>query len=747
MLARLYDKFVCNRIKTGVPRLAFSPTLACLAVSPPRTKRPASFAPLPRPIVNHDPVYQSLSVISLTAQTLPFVLAPRVRTPSHTTPSTPDSTLTSSIRLPPRAATYHFSPDFSFSPATKTSRTTFRRVQQLFVDIEQTTEGHPLSRFGAAKAPVPPDTRPDPRKCRPGDREVVRELFNELKELRRRSLGMAKGDIGREDASEVVESSEREMISEIEEEGYNEILKYEAGGAGVVHVKRGQGYFEVREGAASDYISNDVTDRISNGAYDAKHSHDHHRYCGRVCEEGVTETECQGDEVGEYSEQMPEEEDYREAVTEGVEESEYHDEAMESEYNHEHVEEAGEAEANGRGSVASSEANSFDQVAMDIAKDLDVFDRVDDQDLRDLAAQMPERNHDRLLSEEASVMQGGGEVFEEHHHHEQNAGEEHHHHHHHHYYYDEDEGGDDGERTEPATNRYPDGNDDGDSMPGPPPSFIFRTERLSKNVAEAMAGIWDRFWAEDVRQISRIIKNRFSQLMPYIRRFLAHLVAFWGGINYIRRALTAFVRILNRDTRVRELLERVGWATTTTLRVFLSICAMVMQATLQMYYLIRDRIIPDARRVIPILYYKAILKLLQAAEHSPWSLVLGPFSLTFAIDASKLPDRFYLHTKLGVPYNDVTFANGGMHTFVQSVRETLNRSRARYGSQESSPVHSQTTDELPFPPPASYSVSGAGGDGMHHRRHHQHHHHTHSGKRGKGNRGEPLTECTNVDGC
>lgn len=601
-----------------------------------------------------------------------------------------------------------------------------------------------MSRFGAAKAPIPPDTRPDPRKCRPGDREVVRELFKELKELRRRSLGMAKGEIGVEDASELMESSEREMISEMEEEGYKEVMRYENEGGGVIHVKGGQGYVELREGVGSDYISNDVTDRITNGACGAKYGHEHSYHCGGVCGEGVTETECQGDEVGEYSEQMPGEEDYREAVTEGVEESEYHDAAMENGYGQEHVEEAGEAQTDARASVALSEANSFDQVARDIAKDLDVFDRVDDQDLRDLAGHIPERNHDRLLSEEASVMQGGGEVFEEHRDHEQNAEDEHHHHHHHHYYYDEDEDGVDGEEPEPAANRSPDGNDDGDSMPGPPPSFIFRTERLSKNVAEAMANTWDRFWAEDVRLILRIIKNRFSQLMPYIRRFLAHLVAFWGGINYIRRALTAFVRILNRDTRVRELLERVGWATTTTLRVFLSICAMIMQATLQMYYLIRDRIIPDARRVIPILYFKAILKLLTAAEHSPWSLVLGPFSLTFAIDASKLPDRYYLHQKLGVPLDDVTFANG-VHTLMQSVRETLNRSRGRYGPQESSPVHSQTTDELPFPPPTSYSVSRGGGDGMHHQHVHQLHHHKHNGKRGKGNRGKPLTECTNID--
>lgn len=604
-----------------------------------------------------------------------------------------------------------------------------------------------MSRFGAAKVPVPPDTRPNPKKCRPGDREVVRELFKELKELRRKSLGMTKGDVGTEDVSEAVESSEREMVSEIEEERYNKVMRYETAGGGIMHLKGGQGYVEVREGGGSNYITNDDTERITDGIYAEEHGHHEHYYCGRLCGEDVTETECQEEEIEGYSEQVPEEEEnYHEAVTEGIEESEYREEEVENEYIEGDAEEGEVSERNPRVSVAMSEANSFDQVAKDIAKDLDVFDRVDEQDLRDLAGHMPERNHDRLLSEEASVMQGAGAVFEEHHHHHGQEMRQEHNHDHQHGDDGENEGESDGERPLPEPSCISAEDDIDDGMPGPPPSFIFRTERLSKNVAEAMANIWDHFWADDVRQIVRIIKNRFSQLMPYIRRFLAHLVAFWGGINYIRRALTAFVRILNRDERVRELLERVGWATTTTLRVFLSICAMIMQATLQMYYLIRDRIIPDTRRVIPILYYKAIIKLLRAAEHSPWSLVIGPFSLTFAIDGSKLPDRFYLHEKLSVPHDDVTFANGGMRTFVQSMRETLNRSRARYGSHESTPVHSQTTDELPFPPPTSYSVSRAGGVEVHPGHHHHYHHHQKSHtKHRKENRGEPLAECTNRD--
>lgn len=421
--------------------------------------------------------------------------------------------------------------------------------------------------------------------------------------------------------------------------------------------------------------------------------------------------------------------------------------------------------------------NSFDQVAHDIAQDLQVFDQVEDRDLRDLAVLIPERNHDRLLSgtdDDADTSQAVSEIPEEepldvdhdpeiyeessrgyghheHHEHQEETvasdgyeqgqtlvgeskqttdvnedihhGHHHHHEHHHVHHHEEQEEVLDEQfeehvhddehhhmehNHETASRGLHHSAEDDESdieMPGAPPSFIFRTERLSRNVADAMSNIWDRFWAEDVKQILQIIKNRFSQLMPYFRRFLAHLVAFWGGITYIKRALSAFIRILNKDKRVRELLERVGWASATTIRVFLSICAMLMQATLQMYYLVRNKIIPDIRRVIPIIYYKTIMKVLRAAQYAPWSLMLGPFSLTFDIDESKVPDRFYLHDKLSVAQNDVTFENGGVHSFMRSMRETLHMAR-QHRSSESSPVHTQSTDETPLPPPTSYSVSG-----------------------------------------
>lgn len=517
--------------------------------------------------------------------------------------------------------------------------------------------------------------------------------------------------------------------------------------------------------------------------------------------------------------------------------------------------------------------NSFDQVADEIAEDLEVFQQVEEQELHNLAELIPERNQDRLFSEvdppaqplpneepiDVHSTQSVQDAGEEEHPHEEQPMEEHleelvqfdastagdldaqngHHgheenyqsnsHQHHHGYeeqeyttqeqaqYDSHEhpmpsedcgcdevtvgtlpaGGvaamedqlvhddpvehgaaDAVETAEVAVESAREENPQAECMshhsdllsqddeseatlPGPPPSFGYRGERLSHNVADAMALIWDKFWSEDVREIIRIIKNRFSQIMPYVRRFMAHLAAFWGGITYIRRAIAAFIRLLKRDARVRELLERVGWASATTLRVFLSMCAMIMQASLQFYHLMRDRIIPDTRRVIPILFYKAVMKLLALSYHSPWSLVLGPFSLTFAIDGDKLPDRYYLHDKLGVPQDDVTFAS--LHDLVTTVRQSVYRSRHphaqpspegeihdpnnmeednlydgaadAYGTVEfhehdepgpqtepahendildemhennepsemgSTPVHTQTTDEVPVPPPLGY---------------------------------------------
>ncbi len=196
------------------------------------------------------------------------------------------------------------------------------------------------------------------------------------------------------------------------------------------------------------------------------------------------------------------------------------------------------------------------------------------------------------------------------------------------------------------------------------PSGRYHSNRFSgKNVNDALVSIWDRFWSDDMRKIARIIQNRFKELVPHIRRFLAHLVAFWGGVTYIRRALSAFIRLLQRDSRVRELLQRLGWASSTTLRVFMSLCAMVLQASLQMYFLMRDRIIPQLRRIIPKCYYKTIVLLLRTARHSPWSLALGPFSLTAAIESRKIPDPYLLHNKFGVPESDTSFDFGTAETF------------------------------------------------------------------------------------
>lgn len=649
-----------------------------------------------------------------------------------------------------------------------------------------------MHRFGVSPAAVPPQHRPDPRKCK-GDREVVRELFQELNDRRRKSLAMVKIPDSESTKEEVSEfgSSERELRSEADEHAeYDQVLRYDMDGGGVVRVEGGEGFVHVDRGppttsdGVTECVTERVTDRISdpNDVADSAQYHRYHRGSEEVSAAGITEqegNEQEDTEHGYYEEQtkhgyyeehgdQPSEETADETATET-------EVATESGYYQDT--EGGHT----RTSVASSENNSFDQVAKDLAKDLEVFDPVNDQELTDVVGHIPERNQDRLLSEQVSEIQGADDEdqavtevedhYEEHHELQEEPtvqGYEHEEHVEEVEEFDNqdqgtehdiqqrelgeeeadaqlqvDENDGDDERTQRGSEHPPGpGGPDDDSTLGPPPSFIFRTERLSRNVADAMANIWDRFWAEDVREIIRIIKNRFSQLMPYIRRFLAHIVAFWGGINYIRRALTAFIRILNRDERVRELLERIGWASTTTVRVFLSICAMIMQAALQMYYLLRDRIIPDTRRVIPILYYKAVMKVLQTAERSPWSLLFGPFSFTFAIDANKVPDPYWLHNKLSVPRDDVTFGPTQVQSFVQSIKETLNRSRDKYGSQVSTPVHSQTTDEMPFPPPVSYSVSRAGENAdQHHRFRHKHH-----GKHSQRSRGEPLTERTNNGG-
>lgn len=620
--------------------------------------------------------------------------------------------------------------------AHSTPRSSYRSVKALFEDIERADRPQlTTSRFAKSKAATPPAKRPDPTKCNPRDRQVVRKLFEELQQLpnrpqttqrpvsshfasfvpekpRRTTFTGRRGDVmpkghqfhhnDQEDSSEPEQASEivseMEQVSEVDQQ-YQEVFRYEPGSG---------------TGPTEDHIIR--VQHIEHG-HDHGHGNDHH-------EHGHDHEDQHGHEHGyeevhdhEYEEQQTEvpdhfEEEYQEEVYEEHQEEVYE----------EHV------EVN-RDSVASS-ANSFDQVAKEMAQDLQVLDQVDDQELRNLAELIPERNQDRLFSGDEPARNASHPRV-----HDLGTASN-------------------GDRVIKGTNYISQSQEDGDAesedsempeLPRAPPSLVFRTERLSKNVADAMATIWDRFWSEDVKQITLIIKNRFSEILPYFRRFLAHLVAFWGGITYIRRALTAFIRILNRDERVRELLERVGWASATTVRVFLSICAMVMQATLQMYYLVRNRIIPDTRRVIPILYYKAILKLLKAAERSPWSLVLGPFSLTFAIDSSKLPDRYYLHNKLSVPEEDVTFASGGgMQTLVQSMRESLHRTRYGYGSQASTPVHSQTTDEMPFPPPTEYTVSRVGEEDT---RHHHHHHNHHGTKHGKENvsRYAPLSERTNHD--
>lgn len=588
---------------------------------------------------------------------------------------------------------------------------------------------------------------------------------------------------------------------------------------------------------ATTEVGSEPEHTIEDGSYAQYHGHVRRHYASDVVEEEVVHRYDEEHNYGsqEASHHFDTQEQQRHYITKNeVPAGVNHGGRNHEDHQHQYQ----------RESMATT-ANSFDQVADEIADDMEVFEQVEEQDLQNLAEVIPERNHDRLFSaaDPAPGPSGSGartsqqideDVREEghgahaeyygteneqddhdhgydgdadhhahhvhhgHHGHEQYEQDDHdqydhgehpeyghqeehrqyhdhdhhnhrgggdidsdhheHHHghgHHHHVHHEDDdfngvedahEGGvphgvheehdhvENLETREFVTGQSGFETQEAESeitMPGPPPSFNYRGERLSRNVADAMAMIWDKFWSEDVRQIVRIIKNRFGQLMPYIRRFVAHVVAFWGGITYIKRAITAFVRLLNRDERVRELLERLGWACATTMRVFLSMCTMIMQATLQFYHLMRDRVIPDIRRVIPILYFKIITRLLAAARHSPWSIHLGPFSLTFAIDAAKVPDRYYLHDRLYVPRDDVTFAS--MRDLVQSIRQSVYRTRYPQPSDEtvSTPVHTNSTDEEPVPPPSDY-------DGPRNR---ESKHHCQQERLSNG----PLSERTNIE--
>lgn len=717
-------------------------------------------------------------------------------------------------------------------------------------------------RFDSRPVACPPSTLPDPRKCSRTNRPVIRKLFDELQYISQKSPTLphtlpSMDNNSYTDSKTLCKSDTLPTQSHIgsiptlpSEKVYAQ--NYDASNYGPQEVIDNNS-----ESVDNTDLVSEVDQPHEDGSYAQYHGHvrvQHHQYANVRHEYHEEHREVHARHVLPGHGADHQVTNY--GVNEGVAElgdggdATVTDVQVQAE-NNENIN-----PTNNHFRESSATTNSFDQVAEEIAEDLEVFQQVEEQELHNLAELIPERNQDRLFSEveptinhRANGDQGAlpvehgpassgnqEDVFEEEHSHEeafnQDQCETEGYEQEHVYEVENEQASDshhcsneniqppgqdtsgeryegsnfpqsegienDGEQTEdcgcddvpedtvaeqlPVTGAEETSVKESDqeqylhqddrvsqhseflsqeadseaTLPGPPPSFGYRGERLSHNVADAMALIWDKFWAEDVRDIIRIIKNRFSQIMPYIRRFLAHLAAFWGGITYIRRAITAFVRLLKRDERVRELLERVGWASASTLRVFLSMCAMIMQAMLQFYHLLRDRIIPDTRRVIPILYYKAIMKLLSLSYRSPWAIVLGPFSITFAIDGDKLSDRYLLHDKLGVPRDDVTFAF--MQDIMTTVRQSVYRSRypkaspdqqmnlqhaepfehpdedpfatVQYDDNEdvnvaqeapfdidagnepdrysltdvkSTPVHTQTTDEVPVPPPSGYS--------------------------------------------
>lgn len=774
-------------------------------------------SPFPCPTLLHLSPYSTTPPSFLNPfEYLSAKLAPPRALPSSQPRPSPRHIRTAPRRPPTSAVPSDPRQVHSSNRSTRSHRPSFLAVRSLFDDSDPNPEpvpepiSEPISepthdpiptpsppRLGSRPAVRPPDTLPDPRKCNPANRPVIRQLFHEVRHIQEKS------EAARSAFDTVVHHRPNSPPTVCEPDSLPE-----------------------PSSAPESFASHTLDDNMTKHHYeDSAHHKAQHYDPVEKNSETIDETEVVSESdppiddgsYAQYHGHAHQSDDDNEHVHHEHAHHEDFDTRQKTEYQTE-TEGRREFDSNiitdpndGNTSrppstlmravnrESTTTANSFDQVADEIDEDMEVFRPVEEHDLPNLPEPIPERHQDRLFSEVDPAPEAEEEfapaetvideedeideigspevrerierieqnIHEEHHerheHHEHHEHHDHHEHHEYHKHYEqhdehEDETGAVKDDEGQADRGVPESSG-GDTLPtllGPPPSFTIRGERLSRNVADAMANIWDRFWAEDVRAIAKIIRNRFSQLMPYIRRFLAHVVAFWGGITYIRRAIAAFVRLLKRDERVRELLERVGWASATTLKVFLSMCSMLFQAMLQFYYLMRDKVIPDAKRVIPILYYKSIMSLLTLAKKSPWSLVFGPFSLTFAIDSEKVPDRYMLHDKLSIEREDVTFAS--MQDLMQTVRESVYRSRYPSRSQsgqepgngpgageevyesreapgsaveydphakpasrhheesgeesesvlgdeteESTRVYTQTTDETPMPPPSDYS--------------------------------------------
>lgn len=167
-------------------------------------------------------------------------------------------------------------------------------------------------------------------------------------------------------------------------------------------------------------------------------------------------------------------------------------------------------------------------------------------------------------------------------------------------------------------------------------------------MADAVASVARRFWADDAARIASILRRRARQLAPCLRRLLAHATAFAAGVTHLRRALAACARVLNSDARVRALLRRVGWASAAALRAAVAVLAAVLAVAVRAHDAVRHRLVPAARTLLPTTYARVVHAALRTARRSPWALVLGPASLTLALHAAALPDPWWLHRKFGV---------------------------------------------------------------------------------------------------
>lgn len=189
----------------------------------------------------------------------------------------------------------------------------------------------------------------------------------------------------------------------------------------------------------------------------------------------------------------------------------------------------------------------------------------------------------------------------------------------------------------------------------PPPDSVVLSMASSArdNIADALALAGNRFLSDDMSSIAGILRRRFADILPVLRRLLAHTSLVIKNVAHLRRAVAAFARVLHSDRKIQDLAKRLGWVSADTLRVALSFVKWAMENAVRAWVLLRDTVIPGMRVALPEAYAKIVYAGLGVAAKSPWAMVLGPISLTLALSAGRMPDPLWLHRKLGVGYGAV----------------------------------------------------------------------------------------------